>query len=545
MTPLPLLDIGMEIIIPIVVVVILIGILSWIASRYRRCPANRVLVIFGKVGGSRAAKCIHGGAAFVWPVIQDYSYMSLDPITIDINLTGALSYKNIRVNVPSTFTVGISTQPTIMQQAAERILGLTESQVGTQAQDIIIGQLRLVVATMTIEEINQDREKFLKQINENVDKELNKIGLEVINVNIRDIQDESGYINAIGQKAAAEAINAAKVEVARAEKDGDTGQAKENRERAISVAQEKARATEGQKEAERNQRIALARLEAEGVSAEANSEREKDVAVARARAETEAGAKQADRDRRVAVAEYDAEAVTGENLSRATIADKNAMLAEKEAEARRRSEVARAEANRVILEAERLEESARLEKEEIVHQEIEKRRIEIAAEAEAEQKRRIARGEADAILARYAAEAEGTRKVLEAKADGYRMLVEACATRPDIAPTLLMIEKLPELVEQQVKAISNLKIDKITVWDSGSGGSGNGRGSTANFLAGIIGSLPQVHELAKQAGIELPGFLGSMKDTPGSDATLARASADEAAAGESAPRPRAPRNPLT
>ncbi len=544
MISLPLL-IQMEIIIPLVGVIILIGIVSWVASRYRRCPANKVLVIYGKVGGTRAAKCIHGGASFVWPVIQDYAYMSLEPITIDINLVGALSFKNIRVNVPSTFTVGISTEAAIMNNAAERVLGLTDSQIGTQAQDIIIGQLRLVVAMMTIEEINQDREKFLKQVNENVDKELNKIGLEVINVNIRDIQDESGYINAIGQKAAAEAINAAKVEVARAEKDGDTGQAKENRERAIVVAQEKARATEGQKEAERNQRIALARLEAEGVSAEANSERERDVAVARAKAETDQGAKQADRDRRVAVAQFDAEAVTGENLSRATIAEKNAMLAEKEAEARRRSEVARAEANRVILEAERLEEAARLEKDTIVPQEIEKRRIEIAAEAEAEQKRRIARGEADAILARYIAEAEGTQKVLEAKADGYRMLVEACAARPDIAPTLLMIEKLPELVAEQVKAINNLKIDKITVWDSGNGGSGNGRGSTANFLSGIIGSLPQVHELAKQAGIELPGFLGSMKEATAAEPTVSRPAADEAAAREPAPRPRAPRNPLT
>ncbi len=537
MISLPLL-IQMEIIIPLVGVIILIGIVSWVASRYRRCPANKVLVIYGKVGGTRAAKCIHGGASFVWPVIQDYAYMSLEPITIDINLVGALSFKNIRVNVPSTFTVGISTEAAIMNNAAERVLGLTDSQIGTQAQDIIIGQLRLFVALMTIEEINQDREKFLKQVNENVDKELNKIGLEVINVNIRDIQDESGYINAIGQKAAAEAINAAKVEVARAEKDGDTGQAKENRERAIVVAQEKARATEGQKEAERNQRIALARLEAEGVSAEANSERERDVAVARAKAETDQGAKQADRDRRVAVAQFDAEAVTGENLSRATIAEKNAMLAEKEAEARRRSEVARAEANRVILEAERLEEAARLEKDTIVPQEIEKRRIEIAAEAEAEQKRRIARGEADAILARYIAEAEGTQKVLEAKADGYRMLVEACAARPDIAPTLLMIEKLPELVAEQVKAINNLKIDKITVWDSGNGGSGNGRGSTANFLSGIIGSLPQVHELAKQAGIELPGFLGSMKEATAAEPTVSRPAADEAAAREPAPRGR-------
>lgn len=508
-----LLEIGMSewVIAGIAAAVIFLGTLAWIASRYRRCPANRVLVIFGKVGGDRAAKCIHGGAAFVWPVIQDYAYMSLEPITIEIDLSGALSQKNIRVNVPATFTVGISTEPAIMHTAAERILGLTEQQIGSQAQDIILGQLRLVIATMTIEEINQDREKFLGQIEDNVEKELNKIGLNVINVNIRDITDESGYINAIGQKAAAEAVQTAKVEVAKAEREGDIGQAKEHRERAIVVAQERAAAAEGQKAAEAKQRIAVARLEAEGVAGEAQSLRDKDVAVARNKAETEQGTKQAERDKRVTVSNFEAEAISGENQAKAIVAERNAMLAEKEAEARRRAEVARAEANKLILDAQRVEETARLEKEQIVHEEIDKKRKEIAAEAEAEQRRRIARGDADAILARYNAEAAGTLKVLEAKAEGYRRLVEACATRPDIAPTLLMIEKLPELVEHQVRAISNLKIDKITVWDSGSN-SANGKGSTANFLSGIIGSLPQVHELAKQAGIELPGFLGSMKD---------------------------------
>jgi flotillin len=491
-------------------VLVVFGTLAWIASRYRRCPSNRVLVIYGKTGGERASKCIHGGAAFVWPVIQDYAYLSLEPITIDIDLVGALSSKNIRVNVPSTFTIGISSSPAIMHNAAERILGLTEQQIGTQAQDIIVGQLRLVIATMTIEEINQDREKFLNEINKNVNIELQKIGLEVINVNIRDITDESGYINAIGQKAAAEAINAAKVEVARANKEGDTGQAKEDRERAVSVSQEKASAAEGQKAAERNQRIALARLEAEGASAEAASTQARDVAVARAKQETERGTKEAERDKRVAVAEFEAAAVSGEHESKATIAERNAGLAEKEADARRRSEVARAEASKKILDAQRIETQARLEKEQIVQEEIDKRRKEIAAEAQAEQLRRIARGEADATLARYNAEAEGTRRVLEAKAEGYRQLVRACAERPDIAPTLLLIEKLPEIVAEQVKAIANLKIDKITVWDGGN--AANGKTGTANFLAGMIGSLPQVHELAKQAGIELPGFLGSMKD---------------------------------
>src|SRR5690606_22806192 len=114
-------------------------------------------------------------------------------------------------------------------------------------QDIILGQLRLVIATLTIEEINKDREKFMSLINQNVGEEINKVGLDLINVNIRDITDESGYIQAIGKRAAAEAINRAKVEVAQQERDGATGEAMANRERTVSVAKEVATAAEGQK----------------------------------------------------------------------------------------------------------------------------------------------------------------------------------------------------------------------------------------------------------------------------------------------------------
>ncbi|NNF08073.1 MAG: flotillin family protein, partial [Candidatus Eisenbacteria bacterium] len=189
----------------VVPVLLVLFFLSMLVRQYRRCPSNRVLVVFGKVAGKRAAKCIHGGGVFVIPLLQDYAYLSLEPLTVEIDLTQALSKKNIRVNVPSTFTIGISTEPDIMNNAAERLLGLNENDIAAQARDIILGQMRLVIATLSIEEINQDREKFLDLVNKNVNFELNKIGLEVINVNIRDITDESGYIEAIGQKAASEA----------------------------------------------------------------------------------------------------------------------------------------------------------------------------------------------------------------------------------------------------------------------------------------------------------------------------------------------------
>lgn len=488
---------------------VLVFVLMFVASRYKRCPSNRILVVYGRVGHDRASKCIHGGGTFVLPLLQDFGYLSLDPIAIEIPLEGALSLNNIRVNVPATFTVGISTDPVFMNNAAKRLLNLTVQIIREQAQDIILGQLRLVIATLSIEEINKDREKFMTLINENVAQEINKIGLELINVNVRDITDESGYIEAIGKRAAAEAINRAKVEVAQQDRDGATGEAIAVREKMVNVARESASAAEGKKKAEQSQRVAVAALEATAVTGEVESKRNLEVASAQREAETVAAKKQAEQEQRIRVAEAESRAITGENTSRATMAESNAKLAEIQAEAKRRSDVANAKAREAILLAERDQELARLAKEQIAPQEIEKKRIEIAAEAEAEKRRREAKGEADATLMRYEAEAAGVQKVMEAKAEGYRKLIEACGMDPQVGPTLLLIEQLPKLVAEQVKAIQNLKIDKITVWDTGTN-SGDGRNTTSNFLSGLIGSLPRLHELAKQAGIELPAALGKI-----------------------------------
>ncbi len=444
---------------------VLISIFVFIANQYKRCPSNKIIVVYGKTDGEKTAKCVHGGGTFVIPLIQDFGVLSLEPMTTDIDLRGALSKGNIRVAVPSTFTFGISTDPKIMINAAERLLGLTKNDVITQASDIILGQLRLAIATLTIEEINQDREKFLEQINANVNTELNKIGLEIINVNIKDITDESGYIDAIGKKAAAEAINKAKVEVAQQEKLGAVGEASANKEKEVQVAEQTAQTQIGRTNAEKEQRIKTAELEAQ--------------------------------------------AVEGENISKANIAEYNATLSVKQANAYREGEVAKANAQRDVLLAQKEQEEAKLKKEELARQEVEKLKIQVQADAEAERARRIALGEADAIKAKYFAEAEGVKAVLEAKAKGYQDLVKISNNRPEIATSFLMIEKIEKIVEKQVDAIKNIKFDKITVWDGGTG-SANGS-TTANFMKDLIKALPAMHDLAGQAGIELPQILGKVE----------------------------------
>src|SRR5690606_26264594 len=143
---------------------IVVMMILFLAGRYKRCPSDKILVIFGKVGEGQSSHCIHGGGALIWPLIQDYEYLSLTPLTIGIDLRNALSMQNIRINVPTTFTVGISTSQSIMNNAAERRLGRGSTDIEEMAREIIFGQLRLTVASLTIEQINQDRESFLDSI---------------------------------------------------------------------------------------------------------------------------------------------------------------------------------------------------------------------------------------------------------------------------------------------------------------------------------------------------------------------------------------------
>jgi len=429
----------------------------WVVSRYRKCQSNQVLVVYGKVGGQSSSKCYHGGAAFIWPIFQDYEYLDLTPMPIDIKLEGALSQQNIRVNTPSTFTVGISTEPGIMENAAERMLKLTREQIQELAKDIIFGQMRVVIATMPIESINADREKLIKNIEDGVQVELNKVGLRLINVNIQDITDESGYIEALGKEAAARAINEAKIKVAEQERDGEIGKAG------------------------------------------------------------------AERDQRIQVADAHASAVEGENIAKVRVANSAAALRQKEAEAERAATAAervkQAQAFQEAYAAEEEAERQRAKREEasqvaniIVPAEIEKRRVETLAEAEAERTRRTKKGEADGIRSMMEAEALGLMAILTRKAEGFAEIIRSCAGVPELASLLMVTEQLPKLVEEQVKAISNLKIDSVTVWEGGK--NGNGKSSTADFVSSLVGALPPLHELTKNVGIKLPEYLGRLRDDP-------------------------------
>lgn len=483
----------------IVIAVIVFFILFMaLISRYKRCPSDKILVVYGRTGGQgtgRTAKTIHGGGAFIWPVIQDYAFLDLKPMSIEANLTNALSRQNIRVDVPCRFTIAISTEPNIMGTAAVRLLGLSREQIQELSKDILFGQLRLVVAMMTIEEINSDRDTLLENISKNVDTELRKVGLNLINVNITDINDESGYIEALGKEAAAKAINDAKVSVALQEKIGETGKADADREKDITIA-EYIR--------DRDVKIAV-------------QNKDKEVGIAVAQKDEDIGKADADRDARVATSRANSEAIEGENAAKITIANSDAERRQREAEALKLAisseKVQTAQALEESYVAEQRAEAARAERERATQQanivvpaEIAKEKAIINAEAEAEKIRLEAKGEADAIFAKKEAEARGLYEILTKQAEGFDRVVKAAGGDAGNAFQLLILEKLPELVKTQVEAVKGIKIDKVTVWDSGEGNE-KGQTSTANFVSGLMKSVPPLNDLFNMAGLNLPTYL--------------------------------------
>ncbi len=449
--PLPRMVLGFDIMswgIPVVGMVFLAFLLLlFFISRYKRCPSNKILVVSGKTGQGNTSKCIHGGAAFVWPVIQQYDWLSLKPMDVDLALTDALSKQNIRVNVPSHFTIAISNEEGIMQNAAERLLGMSEDEIKETAREIIFGQLRAVIATMTIEDINNNREQFLTNVRDNVESELKKIGLHLINVNIKDITDDSGYIAALGKAAAATVTQEALKRVAEEEKNGSIGVANANKERRIQVAN-------AESEAEIGEQAALAAAtEGKNTSTiaieQSNSKRAVEVSLARKTS------------------------LASERVQTA-LAEKESLDAEKN-----------------VQDARRAVEKSKKEADEVVNQEIEKEKMKLATDAAAYE-----------VQERMKAEADGLFLILKKKAEGIELLVKAAGGNPKDAAMMLIVDKLEDLATIQADAMKNIKVDKLTVYDSGSGD------SIKNTVHGLYASMPALNDFLGQSGMILPELLG-------------------------------------
>ena len=534
---------------------VVFGLLVLFASRYKRCPANKILVVSGSVGSGNAAKCISGGGAFVWPVIQEYAYLGLDPIRLDVPLGDALSLENIRISVPAVFTVAIGTEPEVRQNAAVRLLNMTHEAIEGTAQDIIVGQLRAVIASMKIDEINRDRDGFLQKVQHQLEPELKKIGLVLLNVNIKDLRDASGYLEALGKQAAQQAIQQARGDVAEQEKLGAIRVAQADREQQTAVAEAEKEREIALRETLREQAVRLAELDKEQAVGEQTAALERDAMVKDAQRtqairiaqldkeqriaeqtagfEREAAVAAADQKKRVAIAEANAHAIAGEAESQGRIAATNAELAVRNATAYQTAETSKREAEAAVQEAQNramaraaIADAERVEAEQRARLEApakaEKARTIVEAEADAERKRIAALADAAATYAKLEAEAKGQYEIMSKKAEAIARMVQAAGGDPRAAFQLMMIEQLPQLAETAAKAISNIKFDKVVVWEGGNAsGDGSAVGGSAGFIQGIARSMPPMMQVLRDvAGVELPTFLGTMAPDVGAPAVV-------------------------
>jgi len=489
----------LEIIAISLVVVFLLIIAATLISRYRMCPPDKILVVYGKVASGLSSKCYHGGATFVVPFFQSYSYLDLTPITLDIELKGALSSQNIRIDAPASFTIGISTDLEVMQNAATRLLGRSLDEVQQLAAEIIMGQMRVVFASMTIEEINNDREKLIAAITKGVEVELHKVGLRMINGNIRDIKDQSGYIDALGKESAARAINDAQIKVAQENQRGSIGRAEAEREQAIRVANAQAEAKRGQNTAQ----AIIARSDADLASEQAEAKRRVEAAqkVAEARALQE-GYK-AQQEAELARASREKAQQQADQIVKAEI-DKERVRIDAEAKAAQ---------SKILQEGQ----SAAY----IIQKDAEAEGVKRVAEGEAAGIRAKLNAEASGIQAKLTAEAEGTRALLDAKAQGFEKLLRVADDTAG-ATQLLIAENIVRIAEIQAGAIKGLSFEKVIVMGGGNGGAGTGPGQ---FVQDLYKGVLPINELAKSVGLNLPAFLGKdasaapSTDKPAADKT--------------------------
>lgn len=499
----------------LLVVIVLLGIIG-ILSRYRKCKSDEVLVVYGKTGGSKSAKLYHGGAAFVWPIIQGYEFLSMKPMQIDCKLTGAISAQNIRVDVPTTITVAISTDPEVMQNAAERMLGLSMDDKQNLITDVVYGQMRLVIADMTIEELNSDRDKFLAKVKDNIDTELRKFGLYLMNINISDIRDAANYIVNLGKEAESKAQNEAQANIEEQEKLGAIKIANQIKERETRVAETRKDQEVAIAATRKEQEISVAQTDKERVSQVALANADKESQVARAEAEKNINVEQANTAKESRIAELNSDmeikqaeakkkAAIGRNEAQKEIALSNAQLSVTQANADKEAAVqtARERAQKEVEEAKAMKVESSLKAEKIVPAEVAKQEAILQAdavaekvirEAEAKAKATLAQAEAEAkaIRMRLEAEAEGKKMSLLAEADGFQAMVKAAELNPAIAIQYKMVDQWKEIAGEQVKAFEKMQLGNVTVFDGGDGATGNFLNSLVKTVAPSLGVLDQL-----------------------------------------------------
>jgi flotillin len=447
-------------------IVIIVLLIAYLSSRYKVAGANEALIRSGRAtplgGGEAGLKVVRGQGIVVLPLFHKIGKLKLTARQINVNLADAVSRQGIKVAVQGVATFKIGADDESIRNAAERFLDAQEEQVDSIVKNVLEGSLRSIVGTLTIEELNLDRQKFQQAVQDAAKGDLATSGLQIDSFTIQAIRDESGYMDLIGQQETARRERDARMAKAGADqeaavREAEANQVKINAERDVSV-----------RRAETEMQVAAAEARAAQAGPLAQAEAQQEVT----RKQTELAQLEADRKQKELIAstirpaEADAEA----QIRRAE-GEKGARIAQAQAEAERVKLAGQAEAAITITKGEA---NARV--------------ILVNAQSESEKTKLEGNAEAGVVFTKGEAEA----KALELRAQAYRQFNEAAVIQT-------VLSMLPEIVRAAAEPMANIKDLTVLSTDGASELVRNGTRTVAEASAVVKGVT----------GIDIPALIGS------------------------------------
>lgn len=427
---------------------------------YIKVPPNEVAVFTGR----GTPKVVRGGARFRVPGLERVDIMSLEPFNVSINLQNALSNNGVPVNVEAVGLVRIGSADEAVQTAVQRFLTSDLEELRRQINEILAGSLRGITATMTVEDLNSNRDTLARNVVEEAGSDLARIGMEVDVLKIAGISDHNGYLESLGQRRIAEVKRDAAVGTAEAERDAQIKSAKARQEGSVAQA------------------------EADTAIATANQRR--DVELARLRAQTEAENAQADQAGPLANAR----------------AQKDVGIAIEQAEAARvqaRIEVEqrRAEQAQAALEADVIAPAEAQRQADIARAEGQRQATILAGQADADARKAAA----DALRVERQAEADGIKARLVAEAAGKK---EIAAALNSYSPEAARLQTLPDVLQSVVKATEAAamplsEIERLSII----GGSGDAQDAVGGLLGVSPLAVAKIVEALRASGIDVAAWL--------------------------------------
>lgn len=479
-------------------------IVMWLfSSNYIKVPPNEAAVFSGRKrqlpdGRTVGYRLIKGGAALRIPLLEKVDYLSLNVITIPLEIRRAYTLKGVPVSVKAVANVKIKGDDVSLQAAAERFLGMSTVEVQKVIFQTLEGHLRSILGTLTVEEINNDRQSFAQKLTSEAATDLERMGIGVDVLTIQEVSDEEGYLDALGKRRTAEV-----------KRDAQIGEAEATRDSKIKASLAMQEGEKVKLDTEAN--ISLAQRDLSVKQAQYQAEVEKE----RASAEQAGPLSSAKARQSVIAEEVRIERIrTQEQIA---VQEQEILRREKELEA---TVVKPADAQRTaaVLKAEAAKQSAILE--------AEGRKISLISIAEADQERlkKEGQGRAAAIEAEGRAEAAKIEAIglAQAKAIEAQGLAEANAILKkaeawqqfnEAARLQTILEKLPSIIEATGPVFSAVaaplgNIDKVVVIEQGNGNGGqsgiNRFASTAPSM--IFGLLQQLEAL----GLDVPTLLSQL-----------------------------------